>query len=97
MLISYNVVRNVFFYRTPVTLRAYSKIFIYFFPILYGPYAASTFDDYSHNIAYVFAVLYPIILVSLDNLQDHIENPFDQVGEDDIKFEVDELEASLEE
>lgn len=97
MLISYNIVRNIFFYRTPVTLRAYSKIFIYFFPILYGPYAASTYDDYSFGIAYILAVLYSVILVSLDNLQDHLENPFDQVGEDDIKFEVDEVEASLEE
>ena len=25
-------------YRTPVTLRAYSKVFIYSFPVLYGPY-----------------------------------------------------------
>lgn len=96
MLVSYNVLRNVFFYRTPVTLRAYSKIFIYSFPVLYGPYAASTYEDYSHGIAYVFAVLYSVILVSLDNLQDHLENPFDQVGEDDIKFEVTELYESLE-
>ncbi|HAS35523.1 MAG TPA: hypothetical protein DCS15_03495 [Flavobacteriales bacterium] len=96
MLISYNIVRNVFFYRTPVTLRAYSKIFIYTFPVLYGPYAAGTYPDYSYGIAYVIAALYPIILVSLDNLQDHIENPFDQVGEDDIRFEVKELSESLE-
>jgi hypothetical protein len=96
MLISYNIVRNVFFYRTPVTLRAYSKIFIYSFPVLYDPYAASTYGDYTFGIAYLIAVLYSIILVSLDNLQDHLENPFDQVGEDDIHFEVDELRASLE-
>lgn len=91
MLVSYNVVRNVFFYRTPITLRAYSKIFIYFFPVLYGPYAASTYQDYTHGISYFFAVLYSVILVSLDNLQEHLENPFDQVGEDDIDFEVDAL------
>jgi hypothetical protein len=33
--------------------------------------------------------------VSLDNLQEHIENPFDQVGEDDIKFEVEELNDAM--
>jgi predicted membrane chloride channel (bestrophin family) len=96
MLVSYNIVRNVFFYRTPITLRAYSKIFIYFFPVLYGPYAASTYNDYTHGIAYFFAVLYSIILVSLDNLQEHLENPFDQVGEDDIDFEVDALVKAME-
>lgn len=95
MIISYGVMKNIFYYRTPITLRAYSKIFIYFFPILYGPYSASTFQDYSHGIAYIIAVLYSVILVSLDNLQEHIENPFDQVGEDDIKFEVGELEDAM--
>ncbi len=95
MLIAYGIVRNVFYYRTPVTLRAYSKIFIYFFPILYGPYCASTYNDYSYGIAYIIAVLYSIILVSLDNLQEHLENPFDQIGEDDINFEVEELEMVM--
>lgn len=91
MIIGYGIVRNVFYYRTPITLRAYSKVFIYFFPVLYGPYAASTYNDYSYGIAYIIAVLYSVILVSLDNLQEHLENPFDQVGEDDINFEVEEL------
>jgi hypothetical protein len=95
MLIAYGIVRNVFYYRTPITLRAYSKIFIYFFPVLYGPYCASTFNDYSHGIAYVIAVLYSIILVSLDNLQEHLENPFDQIGEDDINFEVEEMDLLM--
>ena len=91
MIIGYGIVRNVFYYRTPITLRAYSKVFIYFLPILYGPYAASTYEDYSYGIAYLIAVLYSVILVSLDNLQEDLENPFDQVGEDDINFEVEEL------
>lgn len=95
MLIAYGIMKNVFYYRTPVTLRAYSKIFIYAFPVLFGPYSASTYQEYTHGIVYIIAVLYSIILVSLDNLQEHLENPFDQVGEDDIRFEVDELDASM--
>lgn len=92
MVVAYGIVRNVFYYRTPITLRAYSKVFIYFFPVLYGPYSASTYTDYSFGIAYVIAVLYSVLLVSLDNLQEHLENPFDQVGEDDINFEVEEMD-----
>ena len=29
-------------------------------------------------------VLFTTVLVSLDNIQEHLENPFDQIGEDDI-------------
>ncbi|MGB0402561.1 MAG: bestrophin family ion channel [Salibacteraceae bacterium] len=95
MVISYGIIRNIFYYRTPVTLRAYSKIFIYAFPVLFGPFSASTYQEYTHGIVYIIAVLYSTILVSLDNLQEHIENPFDQVGEDDIRFEVDEFDLSM--
>jgi predicted membrane chloride channel (bestrophin family) len=35
-------------------------------------------------------ILYSFILVSLDNIQDHLENPFDEVGEDDIVIDADE-------
>jgi hypothetical protein len=31
-------------------------------------------------------ILFSIILVSLDNIQEHLENPFDQVGEDDVRI-----------
>lgn len=30
-----------------------------------------------------------MFLVSLSNIQDHLENPFDGVGEDDIEINVD--------
>ena len=84
-------------YRTPVTLRAYSKVFIYTFPILYGPYFASVSGHYSPNLEYMMPVLFSFILVSLDNIQSHLENPFDQVGEDDIVFDVDEFAHIIDE
>ena len=31
---------------------------------------------------------FSLVLVTLDNIQEHLENPFDQVGEDDIRLEV---------
>jgi len=84
-------------YRTPVTLRAYSKVFIFSFPILYGPYFASVSGHYSPNLEYMMPVLFSFILVSLDNIQSHLENPFDQVGEDDIVFDVDEFSHIIDE
>lgn len=82
-------------YRTPITLRAYSKIFIYTFPIIYGPYFVFSAEKYSHGLEYMMPVIFSFILVSLDNIQEHLENPFDQVGEDDIKFNEDEFKNMI--
>ena len=91
MIIAFDNLRIVHSYRTPITLRAYSKVFIYVFPIIYGPYFASTFKEFSAQLEYVMPVLYSFILVSLDNIQDHLEHPFDEVGEDDIRFDENEM------
>jgi hypothetical protein len=93
MIIAFDNLKIIHTYRTPITLRAYSKVFIYVFPIIYGPYFASTFHDYSAHLEYVMPILYSFILVSLDNIQDHLENPFDEVGEDDIR--IDEKEITM--
>lgn len=95
MIIAFDNMRIIHNYRTPITLRAYSKGFIYIFPIIYGPYFASTFNDYSSHLEYVMPILYSFILVSLDNIQDHLENPFDEVGEDDIVIDVRETTSLL--
>jgi len=39
--------------------------------------------------------MFSFILVSLDNIQDHLENPYDLVGEDDVKLEIDEYSRYL--
>jgi hypothetical protein len=95
MIIAFDNLKIIHDYRTPITLRAYSKVFIYVFPIIYGPYFASTFNDFSANLEYVMPVLYSFILVSLDNIQDHLEHPFDEIGEDDIKIDAHEIIAYM--
>jgi hypothetical protein len=95
MVIAFDNLKIIHVYRTPITLRAYSKVFIYVFPIIYGPYFASTFHDFSAHLEYVMPVLYSFILVSLDNIQDHLEHPFDEVGEDDIRIDESELIAHM--
>lgn len=91
MIIAFDNLKITHAYRTPVTLRAYSKVFIYIFPVLYGPYFASTFAEYSGHLEYAMPILYSFILVSLDNIQDHLEHPFDEVGEDDIRIDEHEV------
>jgi hypothetical protein len=90
MIIAFDNMKIIHNYRTPITFRMYSKFFIYIFPVVYGPYFASTFHDYSAALEYVMPVLYSFILVSLDNVQDHLENPYDEVGEDDISINADQ-------
>ena len=65
-------------------------------PILYGPYFAAVAQDYSSGLIYVMPVLFTMILVSLDNIQDHLENPFDQIGEDDIAINAEKYVERLE-
>jgi hypothetical protein len=95
MIIAFDNLKIIHTYRTPVTLRAYSKVFIYIFPIIYGPYFASNFKDFSAHLEYVMPILYSFILVSLDNIQDHLEHPFDEIGEDDIRIDESEVIAHM--
>jgi predicted membrane chloride channel (bestrophin family) len=80
--------RNIFLYRTPIALRAYSQIFLNIFPIIFGPYFARLCDTSYPIIGYGVAILYSIVLVSLDNIQEDLENPFDEIGADDVKLDV---------
>ncbi|MBL7842336.1 MAG: hypothetical protein KF846_14575 [Cyclobacteriaceae bacterium] len=95
MIIAFDNLKIIHAYRTPITLRAYSKVFIYIFPIIYGPYFAATAHDFSAGLEYVMPVLYSFILVSLDNIQDHLEHPFDEVGEDDIRIDEQDMVAIM--
>ena len=91
MIIAFDNMKMIHHYRTPITLRAYSKVFINIFPIIYGPYFANMVNNYTSRLEYVMPILYSFILVSLDNIQDHLEHPFDEVGEDDIRIDPKEV------
>jgi hypothetical protein len=95
MAYSFENLKHIYQYRTPVTLRAYSKVFIVVLPILYGPYFAFLGEDVAFPLMYIMPILFSVILVCLDNIQDHLENPFDLVGEDDVRINVEKFMASL--
>ncbi len=88
MMIEFERMRNILAYRTPLTLRAYSQVFLNIFPILFGPYFAYLGQEYYTGVGYAVAVLYSMVLVSLDNIQENLENPFDRVGRDDLQLDV---------
>ena len=89
MFFAFENIKHIYQYRTPKTLRTFSAVFISLLPVIYGPYFASEAANYSGYVTYAMPVLFSLVLVSLSNIQAHLENPFDQIGEDDIQFNVD--------
>lgn len=77
-------------HRTPIAIRAYCLIFIYMYPIIYTPALYNKLHEgISLNeswIVYLLSVISTFILISLYNVQDQMENPFDQHGLDDIRL-----------
>ena len=88
IMIEFERMKNILEYRTPLLLRAYSQIFLNSFPILFGPYFAHVIDKSYAVVGYGIAIVYSLVLVSLDNIQEHLENPFDQGCEDDVDLDV---------
>lgn len=84
-------IENVFAihtHRTPISLKAYCEIFIYIFPFLYVPTIIYNVGiDNSQSIVYSIVQLTQFILISLYNIQNQLEYPFDDIGLDDIKLD----------
>lgn len=75
-------------HRTPISLKAYCKLFIYIFPVIYTPTIIFNIGQYyNHAAVYFVVILTEFILISLYNIQDHLEYPFDSKGLDDIKLD----------
>ena len=53
-------------------------------------------DDGYDLVESTLPVLFTVILVSLDNIQEHLENPFDLVGEDDVVINAEKFVSRLE-
>jgi hypothetical protein len=87
--------KHIYQYRTPRSLRAYGQIFVYLVPIVYAPYFAYVAKDSLSVLSFVMPVLFTLVLVGLDNIQNHLENPFDLIGEDDVKINAEEFAEQL--
>lgn len=73
-------------HHTPISLRAYCQIFIYIFPFIYAPALLHRLEDGTPDwVVYALSCVTGFILISLFNVQDQMENPFDAKGLDDIK------------
>ncbi len=80
-------------HRTPISLKAYCKVFIYIFPMIYTPTIINKIGfDNPEWLTYFVVILSEFILISLYNIQDDMEYPFDDQGLDDIKLDEFKLE-----
>ncbi len=79
-------------HRTPISLKAYCLIFIYIFPVVYTPTIINKIGvDNPNWLTFFIVILSEFILISLYNIQDQMEYPFDDEGLDDIKFKLFDL------
>lgn len=75
-------------HRTPISLMAYCEIFIYLFPIIYAPTIIYNLGIQGSDwIVYLIIFITQFTLISLYNIQDQLEYPFDNVGMDDINLD----------
>lgn len=98
LVFAFENLKHISQYRTPVTLRTYSRLFTYTLPIIYGPYFATIVEEqHTHwSLAFAMPFLFSVVLISLANIQEHLEHPFDDMGEDDISINVDKFIGNLE-
>ena len=75
---------------TPISLRMYCLIFIYLSPLVYNSHILASFDKSNFlelGVSLFFSVIIGFIFMALYNIQEYIEDPFDQQGLDDLKFD----------
>ena len=76
-------------HRTPISLKAYCEYFIYIFPLIYAPAMIYKIGiDSPKWITYFIVLFSEFMLISLYNIQDQMEYPFDNIGLDDINLEL---------
>ena len=72
---------------TPVSLRAYLLLSLYLLPFIFTPNLVYNLHDDPRWLIYLLNAINGFVLISLYNLQELLEDPFDQMGMDDIKLE----------
>lgn len=80
-------------HRTPISLKAYCLVFINVFPFIYAPTIILNVGNTQPVwIVYGIVTVTQFILISLYNIQNQLEYPFDSVGIDDIDLDNFRLE-----
>ena len=82
-------------HRTPVSMRAYLLLSIYIVPFILTPTLSHYLTGKPIELVFALSSLNGFILISLYNVQAHLEDPFDQRGLDDIHLNEFEFEPDF--
>lgn len=97
MFLGAEQIRGLKIHGTPVSLRKYCLFFIYLSPLLYNSQLidiqSSTIVGLEGFLSVAFSMAISFVLMALYNVQDYIENPFDQKGLDDLKIDLMEVKS----
>ena len=92
LFLSAEKIRGIKLHGTPISLKKYCLIFIYFSPLLFNTQSIISKTPFDLNIesslTLLFTLVMSFVLMALYNVQNYIENPFDQKGLDDLKIEA---------
>jgi predicted membrane chloride channel (bestrophin family) len=89
LFLSAEKIRGIKIHGTPISLKKYCLIFIYFSPLLYNSHSFVNSNSLKleNFMPLLFVMVVSFVLMALYNIQDYIENPFDQKGLDDLKID----------
>ena len=90
LFLSAEKIRGIKLHGTPISLKKYCLVFIYFSPLLYASQSLLNLEDdfVTKLMSLSFSMVVSFVLMALYNVQDYIENPFDQKGLDDLKIDL---------
>ena len=88
MCLSFERLRVIREYRSPRSIRSFTKVLIFFLPILLSPYYLHL-GRQINNIwsPYYISVMVAFVFAALQGVQDKLDDPFDGMSEDDIKLD----------
>mgnify|MGYP001034820549 FL=1 len=90
LFLSAEKIRGIKLHGTPISLKKYCLVFIYFSPLLYASQSLLNLENdfVTKFMSLSFSMVVSFVLMALYNVQDYIENPFDQKGLDDLKIDL---------
>lgn len=87
MCTSFERLRVVKEYRSPRSIRAFNKVLITFLPLFMAPYFVYLGNRGKNQWSpYLISVVVSFVFSALQGVQDKLDDPFDGMGEDDIKL-----------
>ena len=91
MCLSFERLRVIREYRSPRSIRSFTKVLILLLPVVLSPYyiyLSEKTNDKNSWSPYYIAVLVALVFGALQGVQDKLDDPFDGMSEDDINLDT---------